>query len=425
MRNQSLAALFLVASVSAQASFVVDASGGPGSQFTDIQAAVLAVPSGSVLVVRAGSYSPVLIDGKGLKILCDTGAVIAPPTFFATGPFLTVRNTQPSQVVAVSGLGFGPVGAQFHDGILVQNAIGLVVLDGRGATLQSLPPPIAGIGATLKLANSSQVVIRDFELRGGTQSSGFGAPFPQFGCVVESSSVVFESCRLRGADSFGASDQLRFGKAALVATNSRIELVATSVTGGNGVATMGLSGPLQLLADPAVLATNAQLVARGAAAHAIAGGIAPAVGTQPSVQLGAIAGTGSLRIDPAIPVIGAVAASVLVTTVPNVRLLSNVPLLGGVAAATCTAASGSLVVVAIGEPAPASPLPGLTDPLWIGATNSFAVDFGVVSAAGEFVVAEPVPGQPALRGIVLVWQAAQLGPTGVAALSNPSATMVR
>jgi len=96
MRTQSLVALFLIASVSAQASFVVDAGSGPGSQFNDIQAAVLAVPSGSVLVVRAGSYSPVLIDGKGLTILCDAGAVIAPPTFLANGPFLTVRNTQPS-----------------------------------------------------------------------------------------------------------------------------------------------------------------------------------------------------------------------------------------------------------------------------------------------------------------------------------------
>lgn len=427
MRTQLLVALFFAASVSAQASFVVDASSGPGSQFTDIQTAVLAVPSGSVLVVRAGSYSPVLIDGKGLTILCDAGAAIAPPPFFfATGPFLTVRNTQPNQVVAVSGLGFGPVGAQFHDGILVQNAMGLVVLDGQGATVQPTVSPTVTNGASLKITTSSQVVIRDYELQGGLQSSGGGgAPLPQFGCVVDSSSVVFESCRLRGSNSLGASDQIRFGKAALVATTSRIELVATSVTGGNGLSTTGLFGPLQLLADPAVLATNAQLVARGAAAHAIAGGIAPAAGAQPLVQLGAISGTGSLRIDPVIPVTGAVAASVLVTTAPNARLTSNVPALGGVAAATCTAVSGSLVVVAIGEPAPASTVPGLPDPLWLGAANSFVVDFGVASAAGEFAVAVPLPGQPGLRGITLVWQAAQLGPAGFDALSNPSATLIR
>jgi hypothetical protein len=422
MRSKSLVALFLIASATAQASFVVDPSGGPGSQFTDIQAAVQAVPSGSVLIVRAGSYSPVQIDGKGLSILCDAGAVVGSPTSSVIGPFLTVRNTQPSQVVAVFGLG---VGAQFHDGILVENATGLVVLDGRGATVQALMPPFTTTGATLKLANSSQVVIRDFELRGGTQISGFGPPFPQRSCVVDGSSVVFERCRLRGSNSSGASDQVRLGRAALVATNSRVELVATSVTGGNGLSTTGLSGPLQVVADPAVQATNAQLVARGAAAHAIAGGIAPAAGAQPSVQLDAIVGTGSLRIDPAIPLIGAVATSVLVTTVPNARLTSNVPALGGVAAATCTATNGSLVVVAIGMPTAASSLPGLTDPLWIGASNSFVVDFGVVSAAGEFAVTVPLPGQPGLRGMALVWQAAQLGPAGVAALSNPSATLVR
>lgn len=423
MRTQSLVALFLIASVSAQASFVVDAGSGPGSQFTDIQAAVLAVPSGSVLVVRAGSYSPVLIDGKALTILCDAGAAIGPASS-AIGPFLTVRNTQPSQLVAVSGLG---VVTQFHDGILVQNATGPVVLDGRGAIVQAQTPfiPIPSIGATLKLANSSQVVVRDFELRGGTLISGFGPPSPQYGCVVDTSSVVFENCRLRGSNSLGASDQIRFGRAALVATNSRIELVATSVTGGDGLSTVGLSGPLQVFADPAVIASNAQLVARGAAAHAIAGGIAPAAGAQPLVQLDAISGTGSLRIDPAIPVTGAVAASVLVTTAPNARLTSNVPALGGVAAATCTAASGSLVAVAIGEPAAASTIPGLPDPLWIGAANSFVVDFGVASAVGQFAVSVPLPSQPGLRGIALVWQAVQLGPTGVAALTNPSGTLIR
>ncbi|MCU0866811.1 MAG: hypothetical protein MUC36_23750, partial [Planctomycetes bacterium] len=320
MRTLRPLVLLLTASAAAQASFVVDANGGPGSQFTDIQAAVLAVPSGSVLVVRAGSYSPVLINGKGLTILCDVGAAIAPPAFFATGPFLTVRNTQPTQVVAVSGLGFGPIGAQYHDGILVENATGLVVLDGQGAAVQPLAPPIVGLGATLQVANSSQVVIRDLVLRGGARFNSGGAPTPLLGCIVDSSSVVFERCQLRGSDSFGASDQLRVGKAALAATNSRIDLVATSVTGGNGVWTTGLFGLLQLSADPAVMATNAQLVGRGAAAHAITGGIIPAAGALPSVQLDAIVGTGSLRIDPAIPVTGAVAASLQVTITPNVRL---------------------------------------------------------------------------------------------------------
>jgi hypothetical protein len=423
MRIHTLIALFLLDSVSAQASFVVDASGGPGSQFLSIQAAVQAVPSGSVLVVRAGSYSPVYIDGKGLAILCDAGAAIAAqPSFLVNGPFLTVRNTQPSQVVTVSGLGCGPVGAQFHDGILVEDAMGPVVLDGRGATVQ---PRSLGLVATLRITNSSQVVIRDYELRGGLLLNFSSAPVPEVCCVVGDSAVVFESCLLRGSDSFGSSDQLRFGRAALAATNSRIELVATRVLGGNGVATVGLSGPLQMLADPAVIATNAQLVARGGAAEAIAGGIAPATATQPSVQLDAIAGTGSLRIDPAIPVAGAVASSVLVSTVPNARLTSNVPLLGGSAAATCTGTSGSLIVVALGEPSLASPFPGLSDPLWLGASNSFVVDFGVASAAGEFAVAVPLPGQTGLRGIAFVWQAAQLGPFSVAALSNPSATVIR
>ena len=417
----------LAAHAAAQASFVVDASGGAGSQFLDIQAAVQAVPSGSVLLVRPGSYSPVVIDGKGLVVLCDPGAVIAPPAFYADGPFLSILDTQPGQVVAVSGLGFGPIGAQFHDGILVSGAEGLVVVDGRGSIVEPYAPPIAGIGATLKIADSSQVVIRDFVLRGGAQDNPGSAPFPQLAGLVVNSSVVFERCVLSGSDTVVRGHVARPGKSALSVTDSRVDLVETTVVGGNGWSTTQWflpPGPIQFPAEAAVTSSNSQWVVRGSAQQAVAGGVLPAAGAAlPAATLDAVVGSGSARIDSAIPVFGAVSGGMQITVGSQLRLTSNMPVLGGVASATCHAPSGSSVAVALGLPAPASTIPGLADPVWLG--GNFGVAFGSAGVGGLFSVGFPVPSVPAVRGVPFVWQAAEIGPAGIVALSNPSVAQVR
>ena len=57
--------------------FVVDCSGGPGTDFTSIRAAVAAVPDGARLLVRPGIYQPFVVDGTsrtGMPVLYE------PPT---------------------------------------------------------------------------------------------------------------------------------------------------------------------------------------------------------------------------------------------------------------------------------------------------------------------------------------------------------
>ncbi|HTF87083.1 MAG TPA: hypothetical protein VK843_01655 [Planctomycetota bacterium] len=71
---------------------------GPGSQFNEIQDAVNAAVDGDLLLIRAGSYAPVLIDGKALS-LCADGAV----NVTITGG-LTIQNTSAIQVNVVSGI---------------------------------------------------------------------------------------------------------------------------------------------------------------------------------------------------------------------------------------------------------------------------------------------------------------------------------
>src|SRR5262249_33244729 len=60
--------LALAAAPGRAAVLKVDASGGG---FTDIQAAVNAAQSGDTIVVKADSYLPFVIDGKGLRLVVD------------------------------------------------------------------------------------------------------------------------------------------------------------------------------------------------------------------------------------------------------------------------------------------------------------------------------------------------------------------
>ncbi|HHI68496.1 MAG TPA: hypothetical protein ENJ97_04130, partial [Planctomycetes bacterium] len=81
-----------VQAISAQTVFIVDAAGGPGFRFRDLPQAVGRAPSGSCLMVRAGSYSPFRVRGKTFRI---EGA----------GPGKTViQITSPGQVVSIWGI---------------------------------------------------------------------------------------------------------------------------------------------------------------------------------------------------------------------------------------------------------------------------------------------------------------------------------
>ena len=57
--------------------WIVDASNGPGTNFTDLPAAVAAAVSGDTILVRAGTYSVLNVSGKALTIRgADWGATV-------------------------------------------------------------------------------------------------------------------------------------------------------------------------------------------------------------------------------------------------------------------------------------------------------------------------------------------------------------
>ena len=56
---------------------VVDATGGPGSDFTSIQAAVNAAADDDVVLIRTGSYVAFTIDNVSLSVLADSGSTVS------------------------------------------------------------------------------------------------------------------------------------------------------------------------------------------------------------------------------------------------------------------------------------------------------------------------------------------------------------
>jgi len=70
-----LATFALACSPALANTLVVDAAGGPGSQFNDIATAIAASSSGDVILVRAGAYSPFTVD-RGIVIVGSTGVLV-------------------------------------------------------------------------------------------------------------------------------------------------------------------------------------------------------------------------------------------------------------------------------------------------------------------------------------------------------------
>lgn len=152
--------------------YIVDAASGPGTNYTDIQTAVLAVPDGSTLLVRPGTYAPVVIDGKGIAILADPSFAITTP--LTIGFCLTVQYTQVHQRVLVRGfVNGGSTGGFFR----VAYAAGPVTVDAVNQTVSS------SIGTPITITASPQVDIRNLNITGSANAPA---------CRITNSSVVFE-----------------------------------------------------------------------------------------------------------------------------------------------------------------------------------------------------------------------------------------
>ncbi len=158
-----IVALSLVSFPVAQRTWVVDAAGGVGSNFADLPPALAAARPGDTVLVRAGLYSPSVVN-KAIKLVGDAGATLGR----GFGVYsLSIRGIPAGSHCAVSGFSLVPM----RGAVLVADNRGAVVLDsidGRGTwmlinncdhvSLNSVASRVACFWSTISVQSSIQVL---------------------------------------------------------------------------------------------------------------------------------------------------------------------------------------------------------------------------------------------------------------------------
>jgi hypothetical protein len=369
----------LAASSGAQDVLVVDANGGPGTDFTAIQPAVDAAASGDLVLVRPGTYGEsVLVDGKGIGLQADVGGPVVIDD-------LTVTGIPAGTHFAARGLDLAALG---H--LEVAECTGPVWIEDLDS-----PPPSAG-GAVAFIVACDDVVVRGCRLAGihlleagltvrdsrlllidADLTGGDGVPIPNWavpgapGLEIQGSTVFAASCRFVGGDGAppeftGAGDG---GWAVTLVTASHLEVLdVTTIPGFDG------EGLVQQV--PYYVSANSHVRERPIAARAM--------------------------------------------TLPS-------PLREGeTTTMTFQGVPGDVVTLTVaGEPAPLADLPGRIGPRAVGAPQ-FVFPMGIVPASGLLEVPFTAPEIPGERHLYFLQAGFVEGRGGIKrSLVHGAPTLVR
>ena len=390
--------LFLAVRAGAQVVHVVDASNGPGTEFTDLDSAASAAADGDILLVRTGQYFATIVQAKSLVIQADTGANVRVDE-------ITVRDLPAGGAVVVRGL----------------------TIDGGGV----LPP---------------SVEVRDCQGSVWFEECHVPGVFQAFfagGVLVEDSpSVVFEDCRI---DAPAAIDP-DILEPTLRLARSTVHVLACDVLGRDGPDQLGFGdnfpGAVAIVQEDGELWIQGSLVQGGSGGNAnfgcdagedgasalVLSGTAPEVFVQDSELLGGEGGTGSGGCPD-----GADAAAVdapvgTLTTVPGTtrRLAISSPLREG---ATATFSASGLPGDRVWFLFSGAPRPRVTAGNFTGTLllrpPLFTVSFGIIGPGGtldqDLTVTEL---GPAIEGLDYYLQSLFWSPGLGAHMSTPSAVVV-
>ncbi|MSR62187.1 MAG: hypothetical protein EXS08_07060 [Planctomycetes bacterium] len=239
-----IALVFLLSSAPrAQAVHVVDAAGGPGSNFRTIGAAVTAASDGDLVLVRRGIYAEtVTLDGKGLNVQADAGGRVG-----VLG--ITVRNLAANQHAALRG-----IGARSSDLIVTLEH------DRGPVWIEDLNEPIAlFFNVTATVTDCDTVVLRN---------CNFKPINPSAAVFLANSTAALYECRIEGHDAGSAPFEID-GGIGLSLLTSTATLYSSSVVGGHGSQPAfggqpGQGGPGCALDDGAILDVLGSSVQGGA-----------------------------------------------------------------------------------------------------------------------------------------------------------------
>lgn len=340
--------------------FIVDANNGLGTSFTSLAAATAAVPDGAILLVRPGNYADFVVDGKGLRILADPGALVV------SHQGSSIRNVPAGKSVVVRGLEWAQATPGSSAKLRCFACAGQILIEG-------LSMPAVGFVAFISATACEQVTIRDVRNLGGTTYLD-----------LTQSHAVVENCGFGG---FSARSAIVQNGGSLQVTDSDLATALPSTPPNGGVAMHG--GELRLLGATAVTAF---------------GGVG-------------VAGTaGTARVDPTVTLPAPAFAPAIqgsITTMPALSTSFD----GTTAIAELTGEAGAFAAIAIGLPGPRTVLPGIADPLWLDSGSLAFLAFGTL---GPTPLTRTLPWSGAMvPGSRTVWQGASLGASGLQ-LSNPS-----
>ncbi len=357
MRRCAALLLLLTAPLASQTTWIVDASGGPGAQFTDIQAAVDAAADGDRILVRAGSYAPFQIDGKGLAVLGEDNVLLR-----GTGQ-LHVSNTAPGQDVVLTDLDLDASPPIFSN---------------HGATL--CRGRLLMERVTLRLAGSST----RFE---GCADLRFSELETQAGIAVTNSTATITDSRLL------AGVLTLFPPPALQVSDSRVTISNSSVSGQSQFNRAGPSSAIAMSGASVLTLTDD-------GTHLIAAG-----GSQAGPYSG-ISGSGTVVRDPNVTIQGSSGGPAVDLGIQEiVRAIPCLSVRPEPARSTIelalTGATGEAYAVFFGLPAAPFELPGIGGTIGIGAPlASFLGVFGGGPVQQTYGIG---PGLP--PGFQLCWQA--------------------
>ena len=361
--------------------FVVDASGAPGTDFTSIAAATSAVPSGSVLQVRAGTYFGFDIAAKSLTLNAEPGVVVQVSSSSLNSSWIRISNLAPQDRVVLRGLSWTGVGLANTGSLHATGCQGLILIDGLD---------LVGMTTTaLSFDTCDRIVVRDCRLNGTGWTDLF----------LSNSHGVIENCRFGPGGPFSntigsgvrvidGSLQVidsRLGNAiawvtpgsALAVQHADVRLLGTTVLSGSNTFTgslgYGISGQGTVRLAPTVLFEWTSLN--------FAPGVTATPAAMPSMTSSPVAASGS-------------------TTDLQVR-----------------AEAGDLAAIFVALPGPRTLLPFFSDPSWQDLATLIPLAAGSTNSSGLF--SQQVT-MPPLSPFVMVNQAIALGPQTGFAITNPT-----
>ncbi|MCI0589215.1 MAG: hypothetical protein L0323_20560 [Planctomycetes bacterium] len=417
-----------------QTTWVVDDSGGPGVDFTDIPPAIAAASDGDALLVGPGTYSHFVLIGKSLRILGSGNQSTFVTLPGAAGYTTEISDVPAGHVVDLRRMNFGwTFGATGGDRLVVTGSSTQAVLAdsiviGRGNPSFFGPAPFSA----LRVVDAGVQVHRSILASEFLANGLLPLPDPSGGIALTITGgarvLVSTSSVLGGWGQFLAGVLYPpVGGPAIVATEGPggspwLWVTDSIVEGGRGGVDQGFASFTYGAAGAGIVATNAHVRVSGDAASLTKGGYgqpdAPGIvasGTDP-VQVHSVPVQGGTPATP--PIVGNV-----IVDVPSLPVLraSGSFALSGVGTLTLSNGPASAPFVLVLDEGPSHfgiPGPFLGE-FVIGPPPSLLFHFGTLGPTGSASLTIPLSGlPPSLANMPFHVQGAALDAGGVWRLSN-------